>query len=69
MIVLEDYDKDGKGNPTKRHYGMSSAAGDTVDMLNEKYKFAHDGAPMPQGSDCFDYSTKKVYFFDGVSWK
>lgn len=69
MIVLEGYDKDEKGNPTKRHYGMSSAAGDTVDMLNTNFMYAHGNEPMPQGSDCFDYSTKKVYFFDGVSWK
>lgn len=65
MIVLESYDKE----TGQRHYGMSSAAGDSVDELNANYKFAYDNVPMPQGSDCYDYSTKKVYFFDSVSWK
>ena len=65
MIVLESFDTDKIG---KRHFGMSSAAGDTVDMLNQKYKYAYDDVPMPQGSDCFDYTTGKVHFFDGISW-
>ena len=43
------------------HYGMSSAAGCTIKDLP-----THDS--VPQGSDCFDFTTKKAYFFDGISW-
>ena len=43
------------------HYGMSSALGCTVNDLPTD--------DVPNGSDCFDYTTKKVYMFDGVSWK
>ncbi len=42
------------------HYGMSSAAGCTKEQLPTDC--------VPAGSDCFDYSTKKAYFFDGKSW-
>ncbi|MCI7792232.1 MAG: hypothetical protein MR531_15940 [Lachnospiraceae bacterium] len=42
------------------HYGMSSAAGCTKEDLPTN--------DVPQGSDCFDYTTKTVYFFDGISW-
>ena len=65
MITLESYDRD----TGKRHYGMSTAAGDSVDKLNSNFKQACEGVPMPQGSSCMDYSTKKVYFYDGISWK
>ena len=41
------------------NYGMSSALGATTDDLP---------ADVPQGSTCMDYSTKTMYFFDGVSW-
>lgn len=64
MIVLEEKE----GYCGKHHYGMSSGAGDTLATLNADYKVTADGNPMPQGSDCFDYTTKTVYFFDGVSW-
>lgn len=57
MIVLETTD----GYAGKKHYGMSSGAGDTTADLPTKN--------VPQGSDAFDYTTKKVYFYDGVSWK
>lgn len=57
MIVLESTDE---GYPGKRHYGMSSAQGDKVENLPKDN--------VPQGSDCFDYSTKTAYFFDGISW-
>lgn len=41
------------------HWYMSSAVGGTVDMLP---------TCIEQGSDCFDLTTKTVYFFDGLSW-
>lgn len=42
-------------------YGMSSALGATKDKLPVSDS-------IPAGSTAFDYTTKKVYFFDGVSW-
>ena len=64
MIELEEKE----GYCGKHHYGMSSGAGDTLAMLNTDYKVTADGKPMPQGSDCMDYTTGKVHFFDSVSW-
>lgn len=56
MVTLEKTDD---GYPGKKHYGMSSGAGDTKANLPTN---------VPQGSDAFDYTTKTIYFFDGVSW-
>lgn len=39
--------------------GMSSGAGCTVDDLP---------TDVNPGSSAFDYTTKTVYFFDGISW-
>lgn len=64
MIKYENTEKDGR-----RNLGMSSAAGDSLEQLNKDYLVDFTGEPMPQGSTCFDYSTKKVYFFDSISWK
>jgi hypothetical protein len=64
MIVLEEKE----GYCGKRHYGMRSSDGDSVDTLNSDYKVTDDGKPMPFGSDCFDYTTQTPYFFDGESW-
>lgn len=63
MIKYESTEKDGR-----RNLGMSSAEGDKVEHLNKDYLVDFTGEPMPQGSACFDYTTKKVYFFDNVSW-
>ncbi|MBE5877065.1 MAG: hypothetical protein E7290_09310 [Lachnospiraceae bacterium] len=63
MIKYEESEKDGR-----RNLGMSSATGDTVAQLNSNYKVDFTGEPMPQGSSCFDYTTRTLYFFDGVSW-
>ena len=46
-------------NNAKEHYGMSSALGATTADLP---------TDVPQGSDCMDYTTQTMYFFDGVSW-
>lgn len=54
--VWPEPEKDGKF-----HFGMSSALGATKDDLP-----INDS--IPNGSDAMDYTTKKVYFFDGVSW-
>ena len=40
-------------------YGMSSALGATTADLP---------TDVPQGSSAMDYSTKVVYFFDGLNW-
>lgn len=40
-------------------YGMSSALGATTADLP---------TDVPQGSSAMDYSTKIVYFFDGLNW-
>ena len=40
-------------------YGMSSALGATTADLP---------TDVPQGSSAMDYTTKTVYFFDGVNW-
>ena len=40
-------------------YGMSSALGATTSDLP---------TDVPQGSSAMDYSTKTVYFFDGLNW-
>lgn len=45
-----------------RHFGMSSALGATTADLPT-------GDDVPSGSDTIDFTTKDVYFFDGVSWK
>lgn len=42
-------------------YGMSSALGATIDDLPTSDS-------IPSGSMAFDYTTNKVYKFDGVSW-
>lgn len=42
------------------HYGMSSALGCTLSDLPTE--------GVPAGSLVFDYTTKKVYFFDGIAW-
>lgn len=42
-------------------YGMSSALG----AIKEDLPVSNN---IPAGSTAFDYTTKKVYFFDGVSW-
>lgn len=49
------------GQHNGHKYGMSSAAGCTTKDLPT------DG--VPAGSLAFDYSTAKVYKYDGVSWK
>lgn len=44
----------------KVHFGMSSGLGATVADLPT--------VNVPQGSDAFDYTTSKLYFWDGLSW-
>lgn len=41
-------------------FGMSSALGATLADLP---------TDILPGSDAFDYSTQKIYFFDGKEWK
>lgn len=43
------------------HYGMSSGVGCKLNDLPTDDS-------VPQGSDVFDFTSKKVYFFDGISW-
>lgn len=52
---------EGTSSNGANHYGMSSGAGCTKEDLPTSDN-------VPQGSDAFDFTTKKVYFFDGVSW-
>lgn len=52
---------EGTSSNGANHYGMSSAAGCTLEDLPTDDN-------VPQGSDCLDFSTKKVYMFDGISW-
>lgn len=48
------------GNNNAHNYGMSSALGCKVNDLPTE--------DVPPGSSAFDYTNKKVYFYDGVSW-
>ena len=41
------------------NYGMSSALGCTIEDLP---------TDIPPGSSAFDYTTKTLYTYDGVSW-
>lgn len=54
-VWLEGYSDRG----VAENYGMSSALGATTADLP---------TDVPQGSSAMDYSTKTVYFFDGVNW-
>lgn len=51
----------GTSSSGENYYGMSSAAGCTLADLPTDDS-------VPQGSYCTDFSTKKVYMFDGISW-
>ena len=57
MIILEKKDYE----TGTLEFGMSSAKGDKVSDLPTE--------GVAQGSSAMDYSTAKVYFFDGISWK
>lgn len=48
------------GSNYSHHYGMSSALGATKSDLPTDN--------VPAGSDAFDYTTRIVYFYDGVGW-
>lgn len=52
---------EGTSSNGANHYGMSSAAGCKITDLPTDDS-------VPQGSDCFDFTTKSAYFFDGISW-
>ena len=47
------------GSNNAHQYGMSSALGATVADLP---------TDIPPGSTAFDYTAKKAYFYDGISW-
>lgn len=48
------------GQHNGHKYGMSSAAGCTKEDLPTK--------GVPAGSLAFDYTTSKVYTYDGIAW-
>lgn len=58
-VWLEKIDPSQDGLTNQHHYGMSSGLGATKDDLPQD---------VPPGSDAFDYTTKKLYFNDGVRW-